>query len=158
MCPYPGSFSKSTVVDDIHTDLATVDGIVDTINTNVSNLAPAYGKVSCAPDLAAGKTVTAVTDGSTWTLGAHSSALMTASSNTIVAVHIQSLSAAGSYQLNLYAASVICGSIPFARAEVAVINSLDIPYRTQKVTGAITAKLASSTNDGETCVVKLSYV
>jgi len=156
--PYPGSCSKSVVIDDIHADLAVVDGIVDTITVNVSNLAPAYGKVSCAPDLAVGKTVTAVTDGSTWTLGAHSSAIMSASSNTIVGVHIRSILAAGSYQLNLYAASVICGSIPFSRKEVAVIDSYDFPFRSQKVTGNITARLASSTNDGETCAVKLSYV
>lgn len=137
----------------------TIDGIVDTINVNVSNLAPAYGKVSVAPNLAAGKTATATNGAGSYTLGAASSAILSASSNTIVGVHVEQISAAGSYQLNLYvASSTLCGSVVFSRKEVAVMDTVFISFRSQPLTGSITAKLASAADDGETCVVKLLYV
>jgi hypothetical protein len=154
----PISHASQATVGTILTNVNTIDGIVDTINTNVSNLAPAYGKVSVAPSLAAGKTVTAASGEGTWTLGAASSAILSATSNTIVGINISAISAIGTYQLNLYAASAICGSVVFSRVEVAVVDSLYIPFRSQPVTGAITAKLASGADDGEHVDVKLSYV
>jgi hypothetical protein len=136
--------------------IAVIDGIVDTINTNVSNLAPAYGKVSVAPDLADAVAVTA--GASTWALGAASGTILTASDATIVGVDVSKISALGDYQLNLYAAGTICASVTFSLAEVAVVNHVNLPLRSQKVTGAITAKLASDAGGSETAAVKISYV
>lgn len=150
--------SDTAAINVIDANVDTIDGLVDTLTINLSNLAPAYGKVSVYPNLAAGTAVAAVNGAGSYTLGDATGTIFTASNNTIVGVQIETISAAGHYQLNIYAAGTICGSVVFSRVEVAVVDSVYIPFRSQQVTGAITCKLATVDDAGETCAVKLLVV
>ena len=159
--PYPGGCSNTTkidtidtVVDGIETHVHSTESKVDIIDTNVDNLAPLYGNVSVAPHLAAGVDVTS--GSGAWTLGAASATIFTASANTIVEVHIYGATADKSYHLELYAGGVECGEKVF---DSDVDTAFNLIMRSQKLTGAITAKLATLSGVGtETCKVKLSYV
>jgi len=154
--PYPGSCSKSVVIDDIHADLAVVDGIVDTITVNVSNLAPAYGNQSVAPDNAAGADIVAA---GAWTLGDYTANIIAGASNvTIIGIHLYSINAPGTFQVNLYYGTTKFCSAVFSLAEVAVVNHVFIPVRSQKITGDIRAKLESAAGGSETAKIKLIYV
>jgi len=131
-----------------------IDGIVDALTINVSNLAPLYGNTAVAPHLAAGADV--ASGSGAWTLGAASATIFTAAANTIVEVHVYGATAAKDYQLTLYAGGVECGEITF---ESTSVGEFHVPFRSQKLTGAITAKLATASGAGtEACKVKLRYV
>jgi hypothetical protein len=151
----PSGCTSKTAIDALEVHAHSTETKVDTANVNISNLAPAYGKVSVAPDLADAVAVTA--GSSTWAVGSASGTIFTAADNTIVGVNISKISAVGDYQLNLYAGGTICASITYS-VSAADGDNLNLDLRSQKVTGVITAKLASDAGASETAAVKLSYV
>lgn len=133
----------------------TIDGIVDTLTINLANLAPVYGNQSVAPADAAG---TAIAAAGAWTLGAATGTIFTATTSTVIGIHLYDISALGTYQVNLYYAGTLFCSAVFSLAEVAVVNHVYIPVRSARVTGAITAKLESAAGGSETAKIKLVYV
>jgi len=161
--PYPGSCSNTakidtidTVVDGIETHVHATETTVGTINTNVSNLAPAYGNQSVAPDNAAGADIVAA---GAWTLGDYTANIIAGASNvTIIGIHLYSINAPGTFQVNLYYGTTKFCSAVFSLAEVAVVNRVYIPVRSQKITGDIRAKLESAAGGSETAKIKLIYV
>lgn len=132
-----------------------IDGIVDTLTINLANLAPVYGNQSVAPDLAAGISIAAA---GAYALGSATATIFTASSSTVTGIYLDTISALGNYQVNLYYAGTLFCSAVFSLAEVAVVNHVYIPVRSARVTGAITAKLASAAGGSETAKIKLVYV
>ena len=165
---YPGGCSSKTLIDTIKslidaltTSLATVDTNVDTLiatTHTVEEHLHSAGKI--APDLAAGITVTATTGGGTWTLGAASATILTTSALCdIHYLHLTEISANGNYQLNLYDDDNLICAVPFAKAAVTSDNYARIPIMTPLIAigSVITAKMASSTDDGETCKIKVFY-
>jgi hypothetical protein len=115
-----------------------------------------------APNLAAGITVTATNGGGSWTLGAASATILTTSATMwtdIHYVHVSAISTAGNYQLNLYANGVLICEIPLYKQNVTADNWSRVNICTPMIApgSVITAKLASATDDGETCVVKVNY-
>lgn len=166
--PYPGGCSNTTKIDtidtvvdgiethvhSIETKTDTIDGIVDTLTVNLANLAPLYGSVTVVPHLADGTTVTS--GNAAWTVGDATGTIFTAAGNTIVEIHVYACTASKDFHLTLYAGGAECGECSF---ESTSVGSFHIKFQTQKLTGAITAKLATASGAGtETCKIKLWYV
>ena len=112
-----------------------------------------------APSTAIGILVTA--GAAPWDLGAESGTILTgpAAWFDIHYIDIETISANGNYQLNIYANSVIKASVTFTKKSVTADDYVRCPVITPLLAAGsvITAKLGSLAGGAETCRVKVWY-